>query len=41
MMKSMKRYVSLCVIVVMLIAAVSGCAQRTGGGNGKIGRAHV
>ena len=36
MMKSMKRYVSLCVIVVMLIAAVSGCAQRTGGGNGNI-----
>lgn len=36
MMKSMKRCVSLCVIVVMLIAAVSGCAQRTGGGNGNI-----
>lgn len=31
MMKNVKKYVSLFVIVVMLIAAVSGCAQRAGG----------
>lgn len=31
MMKRMKRCVVLCVIVVMLISAVSGCAQNAGG----------
>ncbi len=34
MMKRMKRGVSLCVIVVMLISALSGCAQNAGGKGG-------
>ena len=34
MMKRMKRGVSLCIIVVMLISALSGCAQNAGGKGG-------